>query len=141
MTQFPSFPLLLPGSKSKTSRYFLPSTNAIMFISFMTVMHIFVSSSLQKCGALLRFTGFAMLFTSRPTSWTQKTKIPCEKNMRSKQIHVPFDRDIPFGVYMTQYSGFKRSNPGVIFGFLKTGIRANSGYSRCLHGRAQPGYC
>ena len=43
-----------------------------------------------------------------------KTKIPCEKNVRRKQISVPFDRDNPFGVNMAQYLGFKRNNPGVI---------------------------
>ena len=33
-----------------------------------------------------------------------------------------FEEDILIAVYMVKYSGYKRSNPALIFGFLKIGI-------------------
>ena len=52
-----------------------------------------------------------------------------------------FDQNISIAVYMTAYSGYKRSNPALTIGFLKIGICAYSGYCRRLHGHLQSGYC
>ena len=49
---------------------------------------------------------------------TQKTKIHCYKTCAESFLY----QDIPIGVYMATYSGFKRSIPALIFGFLKIGI-------------------
>ena len=44
------------------------------------------------------------------------------RSMNRMQVNIPFNGNIPMRVYMAKYSGFKRSIPGVLFGFLIFGI-------------------